>query len=283
MGFKLVPLDELGKSPIIPWSEIYDNPDFWSIEKIREYTDKFYNISTTFGKTHVKDAQGKELYLHCLDIDSDEVLKRVQDLLEQEWNFKTFVTKTQKDCGYHVYWFEYNSENSPVVTEDCRKGYEFEIKCGKSLCTLPLSRHRDNPLFHYENVGQSDKVMIADGLYEKLVNELLADCFRRKRNLKSKKHNTIKKDSNKSASESSITSQEEDEVRAVVTPPNNKLDHYITNSSAAITKEIVLTDEQIQMSTQYLLPYYHEGARDKFAFGFSGLIRKTLQKNLQQR
>ncbi|HKG87608.1 MAG TPA: hypothetical protein VKA95_04725 [Nitrososphaeraceae archaeon] len=278
IGFKLVPLDELSKSPLIPWGAIYDNPDFWSIEKIREYTDKFYNVATTFGKSHVKDTQGKELYLYCLDIDSDEVLKRVQVLLEQEWKHKTFVTKTQKDCGYHVYWFEYNSENSPLVTEDCRKGYEFEIKCGKSLCTLPPSQHRDNPLFHYENVGQSDKVMIADGLYEKLVNELLADCFRRKKNLKSKKHNTIKKGSNKSASEPSITSQEEDEVRGVVTPPNNKLDHYITNSSA-MTKEIVLTDEQIQISTRYLLPYYHEGSRDKFAFGFSGL---TYKKNIAE-
>ena len=103
IGFKLVPLDELSKSPIIPWSEIYDNPDFWSIQKIREYTDKFYNVATTFGKSHVKDAEGKQLYLYCLDIDSDEVLKRVQVLLEQEWKLKTFVTKTQKDCGYHVY------------------------------------------------------------------------------------------------------------------------------------------------------------------------------------
>jgi hypothetical protein len=63
------------------------------------------------------------------------------------------------------------------------------------------------------------------------------------------------------------------EVQAIATP-DNKLDHYITNSSAAITKEIVLTDEQIQLSTQYLLPYYHEGTRDKFTFGFSGLSYK---------
>jgi Bifunctional DNA primase/polymerase, N-terminal len=164
MGFKLVPLDELSKSPIIPWSEIHDNPDFWSIQKIREHTDKFYNVATTFGKSHVKDAHGKELYLYCLDIDSDEVLERVQVLLEQEWKFKTFVTKTQKDCGYHVYWFEHSSENAPIITEDCKKGFEFEIKCGKSLCTLPPSRHRDNPLFHYENVGQSDRIIVADGL-----------------------------------------------------------------------------------------------------------------------
>jgi hypothetical protein len=77
MGFKPVPLDEISKSPIIPWSEIYDNPDFWSIEKIREHSDKFYNVATTFGKSHVKDTKEKELYLYCLDIDSEEVLKRL--------------------------------------------------------------------------------------------------------------------------------------------------------------------------------------------------------------
>jgi hypothetical protein len=276
MGFKLVPLDELGKSPIIPWSEIYDNPDFWSIEKIREYADKFYNIATTFGKSHVKDVQGIELYLHCLDIDSNEVFNKVQPLLEQEWKLKTFVTKTQKDCGYHVYWFEYSSENVPIVTEDCRKGYEFEIKCGKSLCTLPPSQHRDNPMFYYESVGQQDKIMISDGLYERLVNDILKDCLKRKKkDPKLKKRNISKDTNNKCASKSSITSkEEEDEVRGFVTPPNDKLDHYITNSSAAISKEIVLTDEQIQMSTQYILSYYHEGSRDKFVFGFSGLTYK---------
>jgi hypothetical protein len=191
LGFKLVSLDDLGKSPTIAWSEIYDK-DFWSIEKISENANKFYNIATTFGKSHVKEAEGKELYLHCLDIDSDNVLKRVQVLLEQEWKFKTFVTKTQKDCGYHVYWFEDGSENAPIVTEDCKKGFEFEIKCGKSLCTLPPSRHRDNPLFHYESVGQSTKIMTSEGLYEHLVNELLVDCLRRKKNLNPNKNNIIK-------------------------------------------------------------------------------------------
>jgi hypothetical protein len=89
----------------------------------------------------------------------------------------TFVTKTQKDCGYHVYWLERTDGPCPIVREHCKKGFEFEIKSGKSLCTLPPSRHRDNPLFHYESVGQSDKIMVADGLYERLVNEILQDCL----------------------------------------------------------------------------------------------------------
>jgi len=273
IGFKLVPLDELSKSPTIAWSEIYTNPNFWSIDKLDEYSNKFYNISTTFGQTNVKDQDDRELYLYCLDIDSDEVLKKVQITLEQEWKHKTFVTKTQKDCGYHVYWFEHKEkENEPIGTEYCKKGFEFEIKCGKSLCTLPPSRHRDNPLFHYESIGQQDKIMISDGLYEKLVNEVLKDCLRKKKHPKSKKRNILKDGSNRCPSVSSITSQEATEVPTIASS-NNKLDHYITNSSA-ITKEIILTDKQIERSTKYLIPYYHEGTRDKFAFGFSGFTYK---------
>src|SRR4051794_15041083 len=226
IGFKLVPLDELSKSPTIAWSEIYDDPNFWSVEKLKEYYNKFSNVSTTFGKSHVKDVDGKELYLYCLDIDSEEVLNRVQVILEQEWKLKTFVTKTQKDCGYHVYWFEHKEEeNETIGIELCKKGFGFEIKCGKSLCTLPPSRHRDNPLFHYESIGRQDKIMIADGMYEKLVNEVLKDCLRRKKkDPKSKKRNILKDDNNKCPSLSPITSQEETEISAIASS-KNKLDH----------------------------------------------------------
>jgi hypothetical protein len=99
IGFKLVPLDDLASCPVIVWSEIYYNKDFWSEAKLREHSDRFQNIATTFGKSHLQDSQGKELYLYCLDIDSGETLKRVADPLEGEWKLKTFVTKTQKDCG----------------------------------------------------------------------------------------------------------------------------------------------------------------------------------------
>ena len=153
-GFKPVPLNELSTSPTIPWSEIYSTPDFWSDDKFGLYLNKFHNIATTFGKSHLRDVDGRELYLHCLDIDSNEVLNRVLTLLEQ-WKVVTFVTKTQKDCGYHVYWFEHSDEHDPILTEYCKKGSEFEIKCGKSLCTLPPSRHRDNPFFYYENAGHN--------------------------------------------------------------------------------------------------------------------------------
>jgi hypothetical protein len=262
IGLKPVPLDELSKAPLIQWGEIYSNSNFWSLDKLREYSNKFHNIATTFGQTHLKDAQNIPLYLNCLDIDSDEVLKRVTSTLEGEWKSKTFVTKTQKDCGYHVYWFEHIVHDNPILTEDNKKGFEFEVKCGKSLCTLPPSRHRDNPLFHYENVGQSDKIMIIDGLYDKLVNELLIDCLRKRKKVsKPKKYNALQELSYNSTSSSA-------RVNNAV-----KFDAYLTNSTNT-TNKIALTDAQIKESTHYLLPYYKEGTRDKFAFGFSGLAYK---------
>jgi hypothetical protein len=94
IGLKPVPLDELSKAPSIQWSEIYSNSDFWSVDKLKEYSNKFHNIATTFGQTHLKDGQNRPLYLNCLDIDSDEVSKRVTSPLEGKWKSKTFVTKT---------------------------------------------------------------------------------------------------------------------------------------------------------------------------------------------
>ena len=262
IGLKPVPLDELSKAPLIQWGEIYTNSDFWSLDKLKKHSNKFHNIATTFGQTHLKDGQNNPLYLHCLDIDSDEVLKRVNSSLEGKWKSKTFVTKTQKDCGYHVYWFEHVPHDNPILTEDNKKGFEFEIKCSKSLCTLPPSRHRDNPLFHYENVGQSDKIMIIDGQYDELVNELLVDCFRKRRKVsKPQKYNT----SQELSSYNSISSSTVDSLVEV--------DAYLRDSSNT-TNKISLTAEQIEESTQYLLPYYKEGTRDKFVFGFSGLAFK---------
>lgn len=37
MGFKPVPLNEVNNGPTIAWSEIYANPDFWSIQKLIFY------------------------------------------------------------------------------------------------------------------------------------------------------------------------------------------------------------------------------------------------------
>jgi len=86
-GFKLVPLNELSTGPTLSWSEIYSTPDYWSDEKLRLHLNKFHNIATTFGKSHLRDGDGREQYLHCLDIDSEEVLNRLSTLLEQ-WKLR---------------------------------------------------------------------------------------------------------------------------------------------------------------------------------------------------
>jgi hypothetical protein len=51
IGFKLVPLNESGK-PVIEWTQIYDNPEYWTAEKLIQYIYKFKNIATCFGKTN---------------------------------------------------------------------------------------------------------------------------------------------------------------------------------------------------------------------------------------
>ena len=74
IGFKLVPLGKDGK-PVMSWTPIYDNPGYWTSEKIIQEASKFKNgVATVFGKTTIKDKKGS-LYLYALDIDSDEAYK----------------------------------------------------------------------------------------------------------------------------------------------------------------------------------------------------------------
>lgn len=75
IGFKLVPLNEIGRTPVISWSEVYSNSEFWSIEKLEQDANKFHNVATTFGETSLRDSSERKLFLYCLDIDSEEVLK----------------------------------------------------------------------------------------------------------------------------------------------------------------------------------------------------------------
>ena len=63
-------------------NEIYSNPDFWTEEKLTQNYWRFSNIATTFGITHVQETKD-DLYLHCLDIDSDNVLSILFDLLNE--------------------------------------------------------------------------------------------------------------------------------------------------------------------------------------------------------
>src|SRR5215207_3077273 len=177
IGFRIIPIDINSKTPAIKsTNEIYDNPNYWTEQKLKQEHHRFRNVATTFGKTHVKDEKGEDLYLHGLDIDSDSVLGILFDLLE-ELKLKTYVTKTKKDCGYHVYWLSHK-QNPSIGTSKCRPGCEFEIKTDNSLglCTLPPSIHRDDPTFRYYNVGQ-EKIAIDNILYDRILDLLANQCL----------------------------------------------------------------------------------------------------------
>ncbi|MGC2573943.1 MAG: hypothetical protein WA364_20700, partial [Candidatus Nitrosopolaris sp.] len=177
MGFKPVPIGSDSIPAVSSTNEIYNNPDYWTEEKLTQNYWKFSNRATTFGITYVRTIQGnKKLYLHCLDIDSDNVLAILFDLLN-ELKPKTFVTKTKKDCGYHVYWLSH-IQHAPIGISRCKRGYEFEIKSDNSLglCTLPPSVHRDDSSFRYRSMG-SDRIAVDDQLYDKLLGMLSPICL----------------------------------------------------------------------------------------------------------
>ena len=141
IGFRIIPIDINSKTPAIKsTNEIYENPNYWTEQKLKLEHHRFRNVATTFGKTHVKDVNGEDLYLHGLDIDSDNVLGILNFDLLEELKLKTYVTKTKKDCGYHIYWLSHK-QHPPIGITKCKPGYEFEIKTDNSLglCTLPPS------------------------------------------------------------------------------------------------------------------------------------------------
>ena len=174
LGFKLVALTEEGL-PSEPWTPIYENTDHW---KESDFTDpailsKFNNVASTAGKTHLKDARGNDLFLNALDVDSEYVsyilnmsidelstlypksdlkLKEfiesmnLQGKVKEHVNKKSlleilidhaYVTKTRKSHGYHFWWLSH-IQNKSILSTDCKKEYEFEIKADKSgaLCTV---------------------------------------------------------------------------------------------------------------------------------------------------
>ena len=76
-GFKQVPLS-LEHRPVIDWTPIYENSNFWSLESLVSESPKFKNVATVFGKTHVKDSEGRDLYLNGFDGDSEYVYRSPQ-------------------------------------------------------------------------------------------------------------------------------------------------------------------------------------------------------------
>jgi P4 family phage/plasmid primase-like protien len=241
LGFKLIPLDENGK-PVEAWTPIYENPNYWSRERLAREPHKFKNVATCFGKTHLKD-EGEDLYLNCLDIDSESVYKILFNLTnpttEKEFSFiakameKTFVTKTRKPNGFHIYWLSHE-QNKAISTVDCKPGFEFEIKTDKrGHCTLPPSTHRDDNNFHYKNFGQ-DTIIISDKMYDEIMM-VLSECLK---------------------------TQSEDDQKCY------------SDLSNKFGSRIDLGNEEIQIISDSISSYYKHGARHSIVYGLCGLLHK---------
>jgi hypothetical protein len=241
------------------WTLIYEDPNYWPVEKLIAECSKFKNVATVFGKSHVKDEKGLDLYLNGFDCDSqyvnqilnsgqiqDPILRdKVQNLISKTGSKSLFdflrkttvVVKTRK--GYHFYWFSHK-QNPRIRTEDCIAGREFEIKTdkGSGHSTLPPSTHRDDPQIRYNHLGREDKISILDILYDILI-ELLSGCLVEKN--KTNCSNCIR---------------------------------INTFANFGGGQRVVLKDDQIKDTVSLLIDYYQQGHRDTFTFEFSGLAFK---------
>jgi hypothetical protein len=73
IGYKLVPLRQDSVTPDVPsTNDIYNNPEFWSDERLQKDHHRFYGVATLLGKSHTKDESGNDLYLNVVDIDSEK-------------------------------------------------------------------------------------------------------------------------------------------------------------------------------------------------------------------
>jgi hypothetical protein len=182
VGFNIIPLREDSFTPNIQSTNIiYENPGYWTEEKIQKSHHLFHNVATVFGKSHIKDKDGRDLYLNEIDIDSESVFRRLARIIHNDKEVylidelckSTYVVKTRKKFGYRIFWFSHK-QNRAIRTRDTKTGHEFEIKTGNGgHSTLPPSIHRKDPGYHYKNIGQ-DTIAIRDDLYDGLL-DLLSD------------------------------------------------------------------------------------------------------------
>lgn len=272
IGFKLVPLSS-DHNILMLWTNIYENPNFWSPESIVRESKKFNNVATVFGKTHIKDRQGGDLYLNDLDGDSEPVynvmttpIENISDtalrskLQSLFSNFNllteknslldclreiTVVVKTRKPHGFHVFWLSHH-QYEHIGTKDCKSGHQFEIKTDKSLghTTLPPSTHRDDKSFMYFHIGRKDRIEIIDDLYGVLL-WLLKGCL--------KPDSSSPKDDHSNSDNNDNPKDSKEEQRKHKT-----------------TTLYDLSDEIIQTTVAYFTPYYQVGHRNNFALTFSG-------------
>jgi len=271
MGFKLVPLCEDGKTPNVSGllsaeerqrsidessdgkehqvNYILDHPEFWNKERLERERWRFRNVATLLGRIHLTGVDGRALYLNALDIDSEEVftiLCRLSTPTGKDLYFieeackKTFVSKTKKKYGRHVFWLSYE-QHKPIGTRDCKHGCEFEIKTSFGLITLPPSRHRDDPQITYQSIGQN-KIQLIERMYEELLRTL-DDCIKQTKVV----------------------------PNHVINERNVRKPEYDHNTE--------FIESTLQLIGDNLKPFYRRGYRHYIIMGLTGMLHKrNLQK-----
>jgi hypothetical protein len=234
MGLKLVPLNEEDK-PLYSWTEIYDNPDYWTPESLRKHVNDFKGVATAFGKTRIKDENGLDSYLHCFDIDSENAYETTvvnTDFLKY-MRENTFIVKTAKSHGYHVYWLS-PEQHEPVLNGHTKAGWEFEIKSSKAsaLSTLPPSRHREHGDFHYFQSNQKKELAVDDDGYSTLMHVLGKYAIR-------------------------------------------KTEHNSGHTNNSDNRSTHINDDHINAIVGALHPYWVKGRRDSLEFALNGVLHKS--------
>ena len=273
LGFKLVPIS-FNHIPVVDWTPIYENPEYWSEEKLMAECSKFMNVATALGKTHVKDeGVGGDRYLNEFDCDSEFVHKKITTPIDEISNPRlksrlqelcsklvaemttemslldclkrtTVVVKTRKPYGLQAFWLSH-TQHDHIGTKNCKVGHEFEIKTDKSLghATLPPSTHRNDKTFRYSHIGQTDKIETIDELHDILI-ELLKECL--------------------VSDPTNVNGNGNDNG-------DDKGDNRFRDKRQATSTSLYdLSEQMIQTTISYFMPYYIVGRRHHFALCFSG-------------
>jgi hypothetical protein len=154
-------------------------------DKISENAWRFEDARVIPGKIYLMNTDGsKSAYMLCiLDIDSEVAYERCRKYFE-DWTNNTWVTKSHREFGYHIYWLERWTEDNDFVsihTDDCEsKDVAFEVFVSTEYTQIlgpihPSSSKIQDPNFEYKNIGcrnlAKPALMIRDGLYDSLLKD----------------------------------------------------------------------------------------------------------------
>ncbi len=76
------------------WTLVYEDPDYWSAEKLITEYSIFKNVASAFGKSPVKDEKGLDLYLNGFDGDSKVRQSDLNFRSNSESHYKTESRKS---------------------------------------------------------------------------------------------------------------------------------------------------------------------------------------------